>query len=265
MDKVADLLAARFGSAAPEISEALACQTHRVQLAHRSIRAFTDEPLPAGLLDLILVCALSAPTSSNLNARTIIRVSEPARKARLAAMAGDQPWVAACPEFLVFCADLHRLSALCAEAGAPPPPPGAETLLLCAVDAALAGMNAMTAAEAAKLGAVMIGGLRERPEEVAAELALPPGVFALFGLCLGYPADPGAVRPRPAPEALVHRESYASARIAPGLRDYSALLAGVSASRGLPGNYLTRTARRLQPEAMRIGMTDFLRRRGFLP
>lgn len=264
MIPLSDLLARRFGPSAPEIPEALAREPHRVALAHGSVRAFTADPLEPALVQLILACAQSAPTSSNLNAFTIITVSDPARKARLAALAGDQAWVAECPEFLVFCADLNRLATLCALAGRPPPPPGAETLLLCAVDAALAGMNAMTAAEAAGLGAVMIGGLRERPGEIAETLALPPGVFALFGMCLGHPARPGAIRPRPAPAALIHREQYRPEAIEPGLREYSDRLAAEYAARGVSGNYLSRTASRLQPDAMRLGMTEFLRERGFL-
>jgi hypothetical protein len=127
----------------------------------------------------------------------------------------------------------------------------------------------MTAAEAAGLGAVMIGGVRDAPAEISALLELPAGVFPLFGLCIGVPEDSGVVRPRPAPSALVHREKYHPEQVEPGLREYSALLQGMFDRRGLrqpggaPATHLTHTAARLRPEAMRGHLREFLRRQGF--
>ena len=45
-----------------------------------------------------------------------------------------------------------------------------------------------------------IGGIRDRPEEVAALLGLPPLVFATFDMGVGYPD--------PAKTAVLHRETY---------------------------------------------------------
>ena len=49
------------------------------------------------------------------------------------------------------------------------------------------------AAESFGLGTVCVGAMRNHPEEVARELGLPPHVFAVFGLAVGWP-DP-AERP----------------------------------------------------------------------
>jgi FMN reductase (NADPH) len=272
MESLQELYAARFGAAAAAAlprDESRLTETHRVQLAHRSVRKFTTGPVPEPLLTLILAAAQSAPTSSNLNAYSVLVVRDPEVKRELARLAGDQSQVAQCPVFLLFAPDIHRLNTICNLAGAPPPESNVELLLLAAVDAALAGMNAMTAAEAAGLGAVMIGGVRNSPAEISALLELPAGVIPLFGMCIGFPAEPGAVRARPAPAGMIHQEKYHPEQIEPALNDYAAVMQPFFASRGLkqadgsPGTWLSHTAARLRPESMRGHLRDFLIARGF--
>ena len=272
METLRDLLAARFGGsvAAPlPQDEQFLTDIHRVQLAHRSVRRFRPDPLPETLLTLILAAAQSAPTSSNLNAYSILVVREAAKKKELARLTGGQAHVEACPVFLLFCPDIHRLEKICGMAGAPPPTNNVELLLLATVDAALAGMNAMTAAEAAGLGAVMIGGVRDAPAEISALLELPSGVFPLFGMCLGFPEDAGTVRARPAPAGMIHHEKYQPEKIMPALREYEALMQPFFDGRGLrrpdgtAATCLTHTAARLRPAAMRGHIRGFLLQHGF--
>ena len=180
-------------------------------LAHRSVRAFLDAPLPAGTLDLLVAAAQSAATSSNLQAWSVIAVEDPARRARLAKLANDQAHVARVPLFLVWLADLSRLDRVARRRDEEP---GAnrffEMFLVAAIDAALAAQNAALAAESLGLGTVYIGAMRNHPEQVAEELQLPPRTFALFGLCVGHPdpARPADVKPRLAPSVVLHRERY---------------------------------------------------------
>ena len=52
--------------------------------------------------------------------------------------------------------------------------------------------------------------MRNKPQEVAKELNLPPNVFAVFGMTVGVP-DPAAnagVKPRLGQGAVLHREQY---------------------------------------------------------
>ena len=272
MESLPELLTARFGADAPALpaaADALLNETLRVQLRHRSIRKFKPDPLSAGLLEIILAAAQSAPTSSNLNAYTILVIESPETKIELARLTGGQAHVAECPVFLLFCPDIHRLARLCERAGAPPPENNVELLLLAAVDAALAGMNAMTAAESAGLGAVMIGGVRDAPAEISRLLHLPDGVFPLFGLCLGWPAEAGRMRLRPAPAAMVHREKYQPEVIEPELLNYRELMQPLFSLRALKqadgsaADYFSHTAARLQAPAMRGHMRKFLTACGF--
>jgi len=98
-----------------------------------------------------------------------------------------------------------------------------EMFLVAALDATLAAQNAVLVAEAMGLGTVYIGAIRNRPEEVAAELKLPPLVFPVFGLCVGHPdpAQPAGVKPRLAQTAIVHREQYDAGAEADAVRSVS--------------------------------------------
>jgi hypothetical protein len=86
-----------------------------------------------------------------------------------------------------------------------------EGFTLAAIDAALAAQNAVVAAESLGLGTVYIGGLRNRPEDVAALAGLPRGAAVVFGLVVGRPdpARPAAVKPRLPQDVVLHHETYA--------------------------------------------------------
>jgi len=183
-----------------------------VIFSHRSVRAYLPTPLPAGVLETLVTAAQSAPSSSNLQVWSVVAVTDPERKARLAALAGDQKHIIEAPTFLVWLVDLARLRRLAEEHNRPS---GAldytETFLLGAVDTSLAAQNAVVALEALGLGAVYIGGIRNKPREVAQELSLPPGVFPLLGLAVGYPDPnrPAAIKPRLPQASVLFHEQYA--------------------------------------------------------
>lgn len=75
--------------------------------------------------------------------------------------------------------------------------PYLESLLLGKIDAALAAQNAVVALESLGLGSVYIGGIRNYIEGVANELGLPPQVYPVFGLCVGYPSPDRPVKVKP--------------------------------------------------------------------
>ena len=64
--------------------------TIRTQLAHSSVRAFTNEPVTAELRTQILDAARAASTSCALQVTSIIRVTDPALRARIAELSGGQ-------------------------------------------------------------------------------------------------------------------------------------------------------------------------------
>ncbi len=80
-----------------------------LQLAHRSVRAFLDAPVGDEELTAIVAAAQSASTSSNLQAWSVVAVREPARRVRLATLAGDQDFIRRALLLLVWLADLGRI------------------------------------------------------------------------------------------------------------------------------------------------------------
>jgi hypothetical protein len=92
--------------------------------------------------------------------------------------------------------------------------PFLETFLVAAIDAGLAAQNAVVAAESMGLATLYIGALRNDVPRVAAMLGLPPGAAPVFVLCVGYaaPGKESAVKPRLSQEAVLHHETYSTAK-----------------------------------------------------
>lgn len=172
--------------------------------SHRSIRKFTAEPISDEQRAAIIASAQAASSSSFLQCSSIIRITDKAMREQFVTLAGGQPHIAQAAEFWVFCADFNRLLQICPDAQLGL----AEQLLLGAVDTAMMGQNAFTAAEALGLGGVYIGGIRNSIEKVTELLGLPQHVLPLFGLCLGWPDQDHGVKPRMPAAMLVHENHY---------------------------------------------------------
>ncbi len=206
-------------------------------LAHRSVRSYKPDPLPEGTIETLVAAGQSAASSSNLQTWSVVAVSDPARKARLAEIAGNQKHILQAPTLLVFLADLNRLSELgAARAHAIDALDYLETLFVAIIDAALAAQNAVLAAESLGLGTVYIGALRNDPERVAKELGLPPKVFPVFGLCLGYPAPEvvTGIKPRLSPALILHREQYGTGYAPEPVAAYDAAIQDFQSEQRIP-------------------------------
>ncbi|MGN7453300.1 oxygen-insensitive NADPH nitroreductase [Paenibacillus pasadenensis] len=172
---------------------------------HRSIRRYADKPVTAEQLDRILGCAQMASSSSHMQAYSVIGITDPELRGRLAELAGGQRHVREAPTFLVWCADLSRFAEAAGMHGAQLQT-STEYFLVATVDAALAAQNAAIAAEAQGLGIVYIGGIRNDMRAVSELLELPPLVYPVFGMCIGVPAEEPDLRPR-LPRSAVYAEN----------------------------------------------------------
>jgi len=172
-----------------------------------TIRDYTDQPIDEATLLELLRAARRSPTSSNWQTYSMVVVRDPETKKKLAALAGNQHHIEACPVFVALCADLTRLQ--CArEMHGESLGHGLDITLVATIDAALVGMSLSLAAESLGLGAVMIGSMRNDPAEAARLLGLPKGVFVVFGLCIGWPAQRPPQKPRLPEELVIHYEQY---------------------------------------------------------
>lgn len=239
-------------------------------LSHRSVRAYLPDAVPPGTVELLVAAAQSAASSSNLQPWSVVAVEEPERKARLAALAGNQKQILQAPLFLLWIVDHHRLTRIGEQVGTPADALHyLESFLLGAVDTSLAAQNAVVALESIGLGSCYIGGIRNHPAEVAAELGLPPQAFALFGLTVGYPdpAAPASVKPRLPQDAVLFRERYGSDGSERAIAAYDARLRGFQREQHLPERDWTEQAsQRVRGAASLAGrdvLRDVLNRLGF--
>lgn len=175
--------------------------------SHRSIRKFTDQPLPQGLLEKLVVAAQGASSSNHVQAYSIIRIADLQNRAQLKSLAGDQPYIEQAAEFLVFCADMKRNTEAAARTGIEPTMGMTEQLLVATIDTALAAQNLAIAAESEGLGIVYIGGVRNNPAAISELLKLPQHVYPVFGMCIGYPDQQPEVKPR-LPLATILKQDY---------------------------------------------------------
>ncbi|SDF02059.1 NADPH-dependent oxidoreductase [Streptomyces griseoaurantiacus] len=221
------LLEARYGQqATPE--NIIWNEQIETLLAHRSVRAFTDEPLPEGALETVVAAAQSASTSSNLHQWSLVSVSDPETKAELARLTHGAKFagfdfVAQAPSVLLWVADMSRSHEISVEKGGDPVVTDyLDSFLMSSVDAALAAQNGLVAAEAIGLGGVYLGSLRNHAKELADLIGLPAYAYVVFGMAIGTPDPhrPSAVHPRPAQDVVLHRERYRTRPTKEWIEDY---------------------------------------------
>ncbi len=182
-------------------------ETIKLMKAHKSVRRFKEQALPQEDLTEILTAAQMASSWKNFQSYSVIVVRSQEKKDALYELV-PQEAIRQSAVFLLFVGDLNR-----AEKGARLhtdtfQPQGVEGLLISSVDAALAGQNALLAAESLGYGGVIIGLVRYKSEEVAELFNLPDYTYPVFGMALGVPNQNHPVKPRLPLEAVVFEESY---------------------------------------------------------
>lgn len=262
-ESFAEAWQARFGEAPPvEIPEIARF------LTHRSVRRYSDRPVTEETVAALIAAAQSAATSSNLQLWSVISVQNPEDRERLAQLCGAQKQVVAAPWFFGFFADHYRLRQAAASVGeATEGLDYTEFFTMAVIDAALAAERMVCAAEALGLSICYIGGLRNHPQEIAELLDLPEGVFGVFGLCLGYPADGvrADIKPRLGQPAIWFRERYLREV---NVDEYDSRMAEFYVSQKMKGDvtWKMRSGRRADNHHLtgREVLFEWLRSKGFL-
>ncbi len=198
---------------------------------HVSIRHYTDEGIDDETLRVMLNAARRSPSSSNMQAYSLVVVRDQQKKQKLAVLAGNQRHIETCPVFVAVCADISRLEVACNMHGTSLAR-NTENLLVATVDAALVGMSLSTAAESLGYGTVMIGGMRNHPKEAAELLGLPDGAFVVYGMCIGVPANRPPQKPRLPEDLMIHYEQYDSDNVETKLHEHDSELAAHYRSEG---------------------------------
>ncbi len=240
-------------------------EIHQLLRAHRSIRKFVERPLDDEVLRDIVRSAQAAATSSNLQATTVIRVTDTEARARIAEVAGGQRQIETAGAFTVWCADLHRTATACDMAGGAMTTGMTEQFIIATVDVALAAQNAVVAAEALGYGICYIGAVRNDPQTVADLLQLPDHVYPVFGLCIGEPDQDPEVKPRLPVEVVLKEGVYDDADDRRLIEDYDETVREYYRTRtgGKKDSSWTEEMANLVDGERRPHMREFLAKRGF--
>jgi nitroreductase len=217
---IAELIEQRFGLPTAAGRDLPAEGPVAQLLAHRTHRRYTAAPVPEDVIEILLAAALSAPSKSDLQQVAIIRVADRSAQAQIGSWIPDMPWIAQAPLFFVFCGDHRRMRRVSELRGRPFPNDTLDMFMNAAVDSGLALQACITAAAGLGLGCCPISVVRNHVERLSELLALPPGVFPLAGLCVGYPSQAGWVSMRLPPAVTVHRDRYDDRDLPAQLEDY---------------------------------------------
>lgn len=237
---------------------------------HRSIRKYKDIDVPEAHLEEIIRAAQAAPTSSNIQAYSVVAVRNPQSRRQFAELAGNQRHIEECPVFLVWCADLNKIRFAIRLHEDKELHQNTELFLLATIDATLAAQNAVIAAESLGYGTVYIGGIRNNPQRATELLKLPRYVYPVFGLCVGVPDQEPDLRPRLPLSAVYHQETYREDHLVDDIKAYDETMRHYYATRkgGGKGGEVETTwsremLRRFDGERHRNHMYGFVHDRGF--
>jgi len=237
-------LAERFGERF-EIDPSLSGLEELARIAaHRVHRRYLERDVAPDLLRLLCACALSAPSKSDLQQSDILIIRDKAKLLGIADLLPEMPWLRNAPVFLVFLANGRRLPRVAALRGTPFPNDHFDLLFNATVDAALVLATFLAAAEAAGLGCCPISLIRDHAAVISDMLALPEKVIPVAGMCVGWPAEQGAITPRLPLSMTLHEDRFSE-------DDFPAALDGYDRRRAALRPY------RNQREPERFGRADF--------
>ena len=151
--------------------------TISLMMRHRSIRRYMPEPVPDHHVRQAVEAGQAASTSSAVQAYSLIQVTDPDHRQRLAELTGPQEKVARSGAFFIVCGDARR-HRLFAERAGERYAARLEGFLLAVIDATLFAQNLVLAFESLGYGVCYIGGLRNQLPEVDRLLAVPEGIPA---------------------------------------------------------------------------------------
>ena len=187
---------------------------------HRTVRAYTNEPVTEEELRAIISAVEAGPNWCNFQHVSIVSIDDPAARQRAYELCGNQQQVLDAPVFLMFCADFYRtwLACDCDQEAFDQVTRVADNIIVGATEVGIALGSATVAAEALGLSTCCVGAAREEPEMVEL-LGLPRYVFPVCGFCIGHAATDPGVKPRLPEHAVFFRDRY-DANLKPALEEY---------------------------------------------
>lgn len=191
-------------------------------LERRSTRRYERQNISQSNLNLIYAAIRNTPTSYNGQQFSVIDISDQETKIKLFELT-NQKQIKTCNRFLLFCADYNKITTIAKAKNIEMPQFShtADGVMVGIIDASLAMMSAVVAAESCGLGTCCIGYARTAaPKEIAKLLKLPQGVFAVCGLAIGVPRETNDLKPKQGKELMIHSNHYRTDDMTQNLIDY---------------------------------------------
>ncbi|MBR5898410.1 MAG: nitroreductase family protein [Muribaculaceae bacterium] len=202
-------------------------------LQRRSIRRYEREAIAAEDMLLIYEAIRNTPTSYNGQQFSVIDVTDQTLKEQLYELT-QQKQIKTCNHFLVFCADFNKVRKIATHKGIEMPDfeHTADGVIVGIIDASLAMMSALVAAESCGLGTCCIGYTRTAaPKAIAELLKLPKCVFIVCGLAIGVPREKPDLKPKQSEKLLIHSNCYRTDDFTQELVDYDNEIINFNATR----------------------------------
>lgn len=179
-------------------------------LDRRSIRRYEREAIPEQDLMFIREAIRNTPTSYNGQQFSVIEVSDQALKEKLAEIVGQKQFKT-CARAFMFLSDYNKIAVAAKAKGLENP--GFENtvdgLIVGTVDASLAMMSAIVAANSRGLGTCPIGYARTvNPAVISELLGLPKSVYLVCALAVGVPREIPDLKPKQPADLLFFNNKY---------------------------------------------------------
>jgi nitroreductase len=257
-------------------------------LGRYTVRAFKDQPLADGQLELLIAAAQSAPTSGMLQTWSVIALTDKESRERLIntprtknAMGSVDSYntiaLNGCSVFLIWLADLHRVDNIL-QAYATEKNIDADLLLQTSraeyhlkaiIDATIAAQTFCLAAESQGLGVMYCGAVRQFPaRHFVDNFNLPPLTFPVFGMAVGHPSEfmksVKPIRPRLPTDIVLHHGSYKTFDDMSRLDNYNTIHSRFNGSPALyKKDYVDRLIERMAVTNDKKDVTQSLLQMGF--
>ncbi len=183
-------------------------------------RDYKTDPIEDSVVEMLCATAFSAPSKSDLQQTSIIRVQAKSQREAIHNLLPNSSWISKAPEFLVFCGDHSRIQKMFEVRGEFFPNNHLDTFFNAAVDAGVLLSTFVQAANLAGLGTCPISEIRDHCEKFSSILALPKWVFPVVGLTLGKAASFEPLSPRLGLESTLHLDRYDSSEMEAKISNY---------------------------------------------
>ena len=160
----------------------------------KSIRQYTDQSPPDEVIETLVRAGQQAPFAYQFCSLLLSRKRD------------QNPFGA--PLLFTICVDSHRFERIMAKRTWKMVQNDLSLLLFGIQDAALMAENMVIAAESLGLGSCFLGAAPYRAQAIIKEYKLPPRVFPLVHLAMGYPAENPPPRPRYPLEFTLFEDEY---------------------------------------------------------